>query len=178
MQVPSTTTNLLNWKESVGSHREHPGKMHHIVQTVVLNHNPTWGDMQTLLNSFFTPEEKWLVLDNAQEENERWNARDDPTLFMLKSELKWDPNTGAGHTFIKQYQEIILYGNQNGVSKQTNISKLYEIKQDLNENPSVFYERLCEVARKWTDLDLENKNNRLMFNMFFIGHSAPNVCKK
>jgi len=44
------------------------------MQTIVLNHNPTWGDMQTLLNCLSFPEEKRLVLEKAQEENESQNA--------------------------------------------------------------------------------------------------------
>ena len=33
------------------------------------------------------------------------------------------------------------------------MSKLYEVRQGPEENPSAFYERLCEVARKWMDLN-------------------------
>jgi len=87
---------------------------------------------------------------------------------MPKTEPEWNPNTRAGRTFMKQYQELILYGIQNGVPKQRNIAKPYEVKQDPNENPPVFYERLCEAAKKWTDFNPENENTRLIFYMLFI----------
>lgn len=63
-----------------------------MVETIIMNHNPVWGDMQTLLTSHFTLEERRLVLEKAQEENERQNTRDDPAQFMPKSQPDWDPD--------------------------------------------------------------------------------------
>ncbi|KAK4806148.1 hypothetical protein QYF61_001071 [Mycteria americana] len=66
---------------------------------------------------------------------------------------QWDPNTSEGLQRVKEYQKVILYGIQHGVQKPKNLSELYEVTQGDKETPSAFYERLCEVARKWTDLD-------------------------
>ena len=70
---------------------------------------------------------------------------------------------------LKQYQQLILYGVQHGVPKPKNVSKLYEVRQGLEENPSAFYERLREGARKWMDLNPDDEANQRMFNMLFIG---------
>jgi len=51
------------------------------------------------------------------------------------------------------------------------------LKQGDKETPSAFYERLCEVAQKWTDLDPEDAGNRKVFNMLFIGQSASDIRK-
>ncbi|KAF1558935.1 hypothetical protein FQV10_0011834, partial [Eudyptes schlegeli] len=72
----------------------------------------------------------------------------------------------------------ILYGIQNGAEKPKNLIKLYEEKQGEKEAPSAFYERLCEVARKWTDLNPEDESNRMLFNMLFIAQSAPDIRRK
>ena len=79
---------------------------------------------------------------------------------------------------LKQYQQLILYGVQHGVPKPKNVSKLYEVRQGPEENPSAFYERLCEVARKWTDLNPDDEANQRMFNMLFIGQSTRDIRRK
>ncbi|KAF1412181.1 hypothetical protein FQV22_0000012, partial [Spheniscus magellanicus] len=90
-------------------------------------------------------------------------------------EPDWDPNRGIGKTMLKQYQQLILYGVQHGVPKPKNVSKLYEVRQEPEENPLAFYERLCKAALKWTDLDPEDEANKKLFSMLFIGQSAPDI---
>ncbi|KAK4814701.1 hypothetical protein QYF61_026280 [Mycteria americana] len=46
------------------------------------------------------------------------------------------------------------------------------------ETPSAFSERLCEVARKWTDLDPEDDSNSKLFNRLFIGQAAADIRKR
>lgn len=65
-----------------------------------------------------------------------------------------------------------------GQKKPKNLSKLYEIRQGDKETSSAFYERICEVARKWTNLDLDDASNMNFFNMLFIGQSASDIRKK
>ncbi|GAB0203398.1 mitochondrial enolase superfamily member 1 [Grus japonensis] len=83
-----------------------------------------------------------------------------------------------GYKKIKEYQKFILYGIQHGIQKSQNWAKLYEIQQGDKEPPSVFYERLCEVSQKWTNLDLEDGNISKLFNVLFIGQAAPDTRKK
>lgn len=97
---------------------------------------------------------------------------------MPKMEPAWDPNSRIGKTMLKQYQQLILYGVQHGVPKPKNVSKLYEVRQKPEENPSAFYERLCKDAHRWTDSDPENEANTKMFNTLFIGQSASDIRRR
>lgn len=128
-----------------------------------------------LLNTLFTPEEKRLVLEKSKEENERQNVKDDPNRFMPKMDPSWDLNTTTGRIMVKQYQQLILYGIHHGVPRQNNISKLYGVQQGIDEKPTAFYERLCEIARKWTDLNPEEESSKMMFNMPFIRQAALDI---
>nr|XP_009676976.1 PREDICTED: uncharacterized protein LOC104146587 [Struthio camelus australis] len=180
VHVPFTTSDLLNLKQSVGSYRENPEKMHHLLETIMLTHNPNWGDVQTLFNTFFTLEEKRMVVEKAREEGgKRNNRQDDSETFLpTKKDPEWDPNVGGDRAQLKQYQQLILYGVRHGVPKPKNVSKLYEVRQGSKENPSAFYERLCEVARKWTDWNPDDEANQRMFNTLFIWQSAQDIRKK
>ncbi|KAK4810760.1 hypothetical protein QYF61_007734 [Mycteria americana] len=99
-------------------------------------------------------------------------------MYLPKEDLEWDPNTSEGLQRVKEYQKLILYGIQHGVQKPKNLSKLSEVRQGEKETPLAFYERLCEVARKWTDLDPEDDSNSKLFNMLFIGQVAADIRKK
>uniref|UniRef100_A0A8C0HLE4 CCHC-type domain-containing protein n=1 Tax=Buteo japonicus TaxID=224669 RepID=A0A8C0HLE4_9AVES len=176
VHIPFTTSGLLNWKQSVGLYGENPEGMYQLLETIMLTHNPNWGDMH----------EKRMVLDRAKEEGKKRNRQEDPNQYLpLREDPGWDPNTGFGKTKLKQYQHLILYGIQYGVPKPKNLSKLYEVRQKPDENPSAFYERLCKVAKKWTDLNPEEEPrnpqqeaNRRLFNMLFMGQSSQDIRKK
>lgn len=70
---------------------------------------------------------------------------------------------------------LILYGIHNGVEKPRSLVKLCEVKQGDRECPLAFYEWLCEVAHKWTNLDLEGEGNRMLLNMLLIGQLALDI---
>lgn len=70
---------------------------------------------------------------------------------------------------------LILYGIHNGVEKPRSLAKLYEVKQEDRECSLAFYEWLCEVAHKWTDLDLESDGNWMLLNMVLIGQLALDI---
>lgn len=57
MHVLFTTCDLLNCKQSVGAYRENSEKVYQPLKTIMLTHNPNWGDIQALLDTFFTTEE-------------------------------------------------------------------------------------------------------------------------
>ncbi|KAF1614966.1 UNVERIFIED_CONTAM: hypothetical protein FQV15_0006416, partial [Eudyptes pachyrhynchus] len=101
-----------------------------------------------------------------------------PDDFLPKEDPGWDPNRSAGLEKVKIYQMLILYGIQNGIEKPKNLTKLYEVKQGEKEAPSASYEKLCEVAHKWTDLNPEDESNRVLFNTLFIAQSTPDIRKK
>ncbi|KFW62041.1 hypothetical protein AS28_05744, partial [Pygoscelis adeliae] len=79
---------------------------------------------------------------------------------------------------LNQYQKWVLYGIKYAIPRALNWSKLYEVKQDKNESPSVFLEKLKETARKYTDLKLETEAEPQQLALIFMGQSAPNIKRK
>ncbi|KFV11718.1 hypothetical protein N339_07914, partial [Pterocles gutturalis] len=90
----------------------------------------------------------------------------------------WDPNNPTQRLLITQYQRLILFGVKNAIPKQNNFSKLYEVVQGKSEDPSAFFERLCEAARKYTELDPEKETDVLIFVNLFVGQSNPDIQSK
>uniref|UniRef100_A0A8C8B9S6 Core shell protein Gag P30 domain-containing protein n=1 Tax=Otus sunia TaxID=257818 RepID=A0A8C8B9S6_9STRI len=117
VKVPFTTSDLMNWKESAESYRENQDKMYCSFRMIIENHNPDWQNIQILLNSLLIPKEKRMVLERAEAENGRINARDGPVHFMPSQEPNWDPNRDEGKLMVKQYQQLILHGIKNGITQ-------------------------------------------------------------
>ncbi|KAG6937982.1 gag-pol precursor polyprotein, partial [Chelydra serpentina] len=59
----------------------------------------------------------------------------------------------------------------------TNIP-IYNIRQERNENPAAFYERLCNTCKRYTDLDPEAINGKWVLIPLFIGQSYEDIRKK
>ncbi len=72
----------------------------------------------------------------------------------------------------------MLYGVKHAIPRALNWSKLYEVKQDKKESPSVFLEKLKETARKYTDLKMETEAERQRLALIFMGQSAPDIKRK
>ncbi|KAF1526959.1 hypothetical protein FQV19_0012918, partial [Eudyptula minor] len=125
VHVPFTTSDLLNWKQSVGSYRSNPDGMYSMIKTVRMTHNSNWGDIQALLEYLFMYEERRAVLEKARERlngkieglNEKIGGTSSPNDLLPKEDRGWDPNRSAGLEKVKIYQMLISYGIQNGVEK-------------------------------------------------------------
>ncbi|XP_059581502.1 uncharacterized protein LOC132249856 [Alligator mississippiensis] len=178
VHVPFSTADLINWKQSVGQYRQNPEAMAQLFSTIFLTHQPNWIDIQALLAALLTPEEKRLVLEKARTIAQQCHPAGDVDELCPKKNKDWDPNTRGGRKELELYQEFVLAALRQAIPKQKNLSKLYEVRQGPEEDPSSFYGRLCEAARQWMDLDPELPENARMFNTLFIGQSAPDIRKK
>ncbi|KFR16511.1 hypothetical protein N306_03735, partial [Opisthocomus hoazin] len=94
------------------------------------------------------------------------------------SDLEWDPNQLGPRGMLTRYQRWILFGVKHAMPKAINWSKIYEVRQELNESLSAFMERLKETARKYTNLDPEKPEEATQLASIFMGQSAPDIRKK
>ena len=75
-------------------------------------------------------------------------------IFCL--DRNWDPNREGPWELLRRYQRWILFGIRHAMPEAINWSKLCAVKQDSNESPTAFTERLKVTARRYTNLDPEN----------------------
>ncbi|KAF1426294.1 hypothetical protein FQV24_0005554, partial [Spheniscus mendiculus] len=95
VKVPFSTADLKNWKDMAGSYREDPDKVARTVVIIIENHDPVWQDMQVLMNTLLTYEERRTVLAKAREENERLHKQHRSERleeFLPTDDPAWDPN--------------------------------------------------------------------------------------
>uniref|UniRef100_A0A674JJ24 CCHC-type domain-containing protein n=1 Tax=Terrapene triunguis TaxID=2587831 RepID=A0A674JJ24_9SAUR len=176
--VPFTTSDLYNWKQQNPPFSEDPAPLTAVFETLITAHNPTWGDMRVALNTLLTAEERRLVLSRARE----WVAETEGDSAAVAARLpesppNWSHDT-AGRAHHGRYATAIVQGMKRCIRKTPNWAKLYNIRQEKNENPAAFYERLCNTCKRYTDLDPEDINGKRVLIPLFIGQSYEDIRKK
>ncbi|XP_059580932.1 uncharacterized protein LOC109282416 [Alligator mississippiensis] len=177
--VPFHTSDLFNWKNQNPSFREDPEKMQSLFRSIGQTHRPTWADVQMMLHTLLTSEERRLVLGAADRiaEGQVGQGGDMRNICPIESP-DWDNNSPEGRERNSRYLGIIVEALGKAVPRVTNLSKLYEVRQGKDESPSSFLERLYDAFKKFSSFDPEAQENQLMVNMLFIGQAAPDIRKK
>uniref|UniRef100_A0A8C4WP03 CCHC-type domain-containing protein n=1 Tax=Gopherus evgoodei TaxID=1825980 RepID=A0A8C4WP03_9SAUR len=177
--VPFTTSDLYNWKHQNPSFSEDPAPLTAVFETLVSAHNPTWGDMRIALNTLLTAEERRLVFSKAKEALVAGgvDAADIPDQ-LPEAVPNWPHTSDAGRDLHRKYARAIVQGMKRCIRKTPNWAKLYNIRQEKNENPAAFYERLCNTCKRYTDLDPEDVNGKRVLIPLFIGQSYEDIRKK
>ncbi|RMB88909.1 hypothetical protein DUI87_34753 [Hirundo rustica rustica] len=181
VKVPFSPGDLVIWKQSAGSYRENPERVARVVKMIIKTQNPDWNDMQVLLDTLMDSTEKEMVLRAMKErarEMIRLHLAGGTTVNELvpSDDPGWNPNGVAGREAIREYQELLVEGIRTGMPKTINWSKLYTVKQDKNESPSAFLERLKETARRFTDLEIDSEAGKLQLALIFLSQTQEDIC--
>ncbi|KAG6938071.1 hypothetical protein G0U57_006972, partial [Chelydra serpentina] len=174
-----TTSDLYNWKHQNPSFSEDPAPLTTVFETLVSAHNPTWGDMKIALNTLLTAEERRLVFSKAKEGLVAGgeDAANIPNV-LPEAAPNWSHTVEEGQNYHRRYALAIVQGMKRCIRKTPNWAKLYNIRQEKNENPAAFYERLCNTCKRYTDLDPEDVNGKRVLIPLFIGQSYEDIRKK
>ncbi|KFO56871.1 hypothetical protein N302_01258, partial [Corvus brachyrhynchos] len=89
-----------------------------------------------------------------------------------------DPNVPAQMQRLKRYQDLIVYGLKHGVPKALKWEKLFEVKQDPNESPTDFLNRLREAATKYTNINPDTAEGEKHLVYLFIGQASNDIRRK
>ena len=118
------------------------------------SHQPTWEDSQQLLQVLFTTEEKQRILE-ARIHVPGSGGR--PSLLPGNIDAgfpltrpNWDFNTPKGREHLKVHRQALMAGLKGSAHCPTNLTKVREVVQGLNESPSAFLERLMEAFHQFT----------------------------
>ena len=63
-------------------------------------------------------------------------------------------------------------------AKPLNYTKLANIEQEEKEAPGKFLDRLREALRRFTEIDPESEEGRVILQDRFLTQSAPDICHK
>lgn len=147
------------------------------------SHQPTWEDCQQLLQVLFTTEEKQRILLEARIHVLGSGGR--PSLLPGNIDAgfpltrpNWDFNTPKGREHLKVHRQALMAGLKGSAHCPTNLTKVREVVQGLNESPSAFLERLMEAFRQFTPYDPSSEEHKATVTVAFIDQSSRDIRKK
>ena len=143
-----------------------------------------------ILGQTLTPESKTRVLGKAVAYGDEWfcnesvGKREDEITGLSTgnhsvptTEPDWDYNTGKGRWDQSHFVRWILEGLRQVCAKPLNYGKLADIEQE-KEAPGKFLDRLREALRRFTEIDPESEEGKVILKDRFLTQSAPDIrCK-
>uniref|UniRef100_A0A8C6XTH1 CCHC-type domain-containing protein n=1 Tax=Naja naja TaxID=35670 RepID=A0A8C6XTH1_NAJNA len=185
--VPFTTTDLLNWMQhyllSPRPLSTKPTEMADLFQTIMCTHDPTWLDVQQLMNALLTPEEKekWKVAVRKCVKARFPNVEDitaELTERAPERDPGWEPTRDEDWTRLREYQNLVVEAMRGAGKPPVNMSKPSLVTQKADESPESFLQRLIEVYELYTQVDPRLPDNVRMLNERFIAQSYEDIQKK
>ena len=93
------------------------------------------------------------------------------------TEPDWDYNTAKGRWDQSHFVRCILEGLRQARSKPLNYGKLADIEQE-KEAPGKFLDRRREALRRFTEIDPESEEGKVILKDRFLTQSAPDIRRK
>ena len=94
------------------------------------------------------------------------------------TEPDWDYNTAKGRWDQSHFVRCIPEGLRQAYAKPLNYGKLADIEQEEKEAPGKFLDRLREVLHRFTEIDPENEEGKMILKDRFLTQSALDIHHK
>ena len=76
------------------------------------------------------------------------------------------------------YRQTLMAGLQAAARRPTNLAKVNLVRQEPNESPEAFLERLMEAFRQYTPMDPQADESHAAVMLAFVNQAAPDIRKK
>ena len=94
------------------------------------------------------------------------------------TEPDWNYNTAKGRWDQSHFVRCILEGLRQACAKPLNFGKLANIEQEEKKAPGKFLDRLKEALHRFTEIDPESEEGKVILKDRFLTQSAPDICCK
>ena len=176
IKVPFSISDLNNWKLAAGNYREDPEKVASAFEMIVKTQNPDWQDIEAILQVLFDSTEREMIRRavrlhvEGQIATNALHGREEQHFPLV--DPNWDHNNPDDREMIIRYQRLVIFGIRHTTPEAVNWSKLYEIKQNKDESPTDFLNRLKEAARKiyYSENRIRGRGRTAGFPIHGTGH--------
>ena len=187
---PFSYQEIQQIKEDLGDYLEDPEKYIRAFKGVTLLFYLTWKDVMYMLGRMLTPDSKTRILGKGVAYGDEWfgnesvGKREDETTAhpagnqaVPTTEPDWDYNTAKGRWDQSCFVRCILEGLRQARAKPLNYGKLADIGQE-KEAPGKFLDRLREVFHRFTEIDPESEEEKVILKTRLLTQSAPDIRRK
>lgn len=90
----------------------------------------------------------------------------------------WDFDQDQGRERLRVYCQVLMAGLRAAARKPTNLAKVNAVRQEANETPGAFLERLYEAFRQYTPMNPLTTESKAAVVLAFVNQAAPDIRKK
>nr|XP_045224412.1 uncharacterized protein LOC123568255 [Macaca fascicularis] len=174
---------LSQISQRLGSFSSDPTKYIQEFQYLTLSYNLTWSDLNVILTSTLSPDERERVFSLAQfhADNHQLHEPDlrEGIRAVPREDPQWNYQADSPGIARRDYMiSCLVEGLKKAAYKAVNYDKLKQTTQGKDENLAQFMGRLAATLRRFTALDPERPEGRPTLNMHFITQTTPDTRKK
>ena len=122
--------------------------------------------------------DEWLGNESVGKREDKITALATGNQAVPTTEPDWDYNTAKDRWDQSHFVRCILEGPRQAHSKPLNYGKLANIEQEEKEAPGICLDRLREALRRFTEIDPESEEEKVILKDRFLTQSAPDICRK
>ncbi|XP_053246960.1 uncharacterized protein LOC128415120 [Podarcis raffonei] len=177
--IPFSSADVCNWRNQNPSFEENPAKIIKLFEGIFKTYNPTFDDVQYLMDALLTTEETRRVHTEARAHMRAQEMQEaDITARYPENTPNWDYQTTDGQNTLATYRQHVLIGMRRAARKPTNFVKVREVVQGSEEAPGAYLERLKEAYRQYTPVDPDEAANAPIIKAAFVAQAAADVRRK
>lgn len=174
---PWRPQDLITWSQQLPGLQDDPEKVVQVIRGIFRFYDPTWVDVQMLLDALFTPDERYAILAANRCWADQGVAGDGQTPWPA-ADPGWEYNGDADHQILQQARQGIEESIRVAGQETANWSKVRECLQQPDKHPSVFLARLSKRVRIYGGgIDPEAEAHRPLMVSTFVEQSAPDIKK-
>lgn len=184
VHIPFSVTDRSQYKEIFGNFSEDPSRFQNQFLKFSLTYSLTWQDVLDILTYCCTLDEKAHIWAKAQEYADSLvvtNSQHDVIRLARESvpdqSPQWDYRDRLGRARMEHFIACILEGMHRCQVKRVNYDKI-EITQEKDENAAVFLNRPSEAMKKYTNINPQSIEGKVLLAMHFRTHTAPDIKRK
>ena len=90
----------------------------------------------------------------------------------------WDFKCTKGKEHLPVYRQTLMAGLRTAARKPTNLAKINSVRQEPNESPAAFLERIMKAFRQCTPMDPQADESRAAVMLALVNQAAPDIRRK
>lgn len=179
VNAPLTASEVRNFKKELGNLVEDPVGISNQVDQFLGPNIYTWGELNSILNILFCPEEVRMIRAAGIRIWERENRMGPPgDLKMPLVDPGWASNREEGRRNMRDYRSLIIKGIKESVPRSSNTKLAFEGTQEKDETPANWLNRLRRNFQLYSNIDPDSPEGQVLLKVQFVTKSWLDIRRK
>ncbi|RMB91548.1 hypothetical protein DUI87_32127 [Hirundo rustica rustica] len=179
VNAPLTVSEVRGFKKELGNLVEDPIGIATQVDQFLGPNVYTWGELNSVLNILFSPEEIRMIRTASIRIWERENSLRPPGDHKLPiADPGWDPNREEERQNMRDYRSLIVRGIRESVPRGNNTKLAFDGSQEKGETPATWLNRLKRNFQLYSSIDPDSPEGQVILKVQFVTKSWPDIRRK